>query len=829
MLLSAWGGSTQAPRSADVWFESKRFVLLLALLIVTAFPDVLFAGRTLVHRDFGIFGYPLAYYHRESFWRGEIPLWNPLNNCGLPFLAQWNAMVLYPFSLFYLLLPISWSLGVFCLLHLGLAGLGMYFLAYRWTGSRLAAAAAGIAFAFNGLTLSCLKWPNNIAALAWMPLVVLLVERAWRHGGRAIILAGLAGATQMLSGGPEIILFTWLVVAVFWCAEMGRTLWRRRAQFEASSSRFSADQPAMSIGRDPEADGFKSEIRNPKSEIRSRLLTSAAASSRLAGVIALVSALSSAQLLPFLDLLTHSQRGASYSDASWAMPSWGWANFFVPLFHCFPSHLGVFAQHGQYWISSYYAGIGVLGLAGLALWRRRQPEVWLLATMTILSLAISQGYEGYLYGWVRKIFPPLEIVRFPIKFVVIANFALPLLAAFGMARIQNGGGPGARLENHPSVAAEVTSLTFLPILSTSAIFLALIGAIVCYARFYPLPTDDWSATWRSGVSRGILLLLIVAAATAAGRIQPVFARSALSLGMLLLLWFDVMTHAPRLTPTLERWVFEPELAKNELKLRPEPRPGYARAMLSPWADYRLNHLALTNATDDFLYSRFSLFANVNLLDELPKVDGFFSLYIREESQIRSLLYAATNSASPGLERFLGVAQITSEDKVIHWRARTNFLAFASAGQAPIFADDAAILRSLADANFDPSRTVYLPSAAQGQISVTNRVETKVKIAHFENHRIDLEAEAEAPALLAVAQTFYHPWKAYVDGNPVRLWRANHAFQALEVPAGRHQVKLVYEDLAFRIGLALSVVTWLGCFATLIRWRPRRILALSQSS
>ena len=55
---------------------------------------------------------------RESFWRGEMPLWNPYNNCGLPFLAQWNTLALYPGSLFYLLLPLSWALGVFCLLHL---------------------------------------------------------------------------------------------------------------------------------------------------------------------------------------------------------------------------------------------------------------------------------------------------------------------------------------------------------------------------------------------------------------------------------------------------------------------------------------------------------------------------------------------------------------------------------------------------------------------------------------------------------------------------------------------------------------------------------------
>ena len=119
------------PPAANEWFTPGRFAVLLAALICAAYPEVIAGWGTFFHRDFSIFGYPLAYYHRQSFWRGEIPLWNPLNDCGLPFLAQWDTMTLYPLSLFYLLLPLSWSLGVFCLGHLFLGGMGMYFLSHR--------------------------------------------------------------------------------------------------------------------------------------------------------------------------------------------------------------------------------------------------------------------------------------------------------------------------------------------------------------------------------------------------------------------------------------------------------------------------------------------------------------------------------------------------------------------------------------------------------------------------------------------------------------------------------------------------------------------------
>src|SRR5687768_5168749 len=106
------------PRKDDAqppidWFTPKRFLTLLAVLVAISFADVLFLGKTFAYRDFGVFGYPLAFHHRESIWQGEIPLWNPLNNYGLPFLAQWNTLTLYPLSIIYVLFPLPWSVNAF--------------------------------------------------------------------------------------------------------------------------------------------------------------------------------------------------------------------------------------------------------------------------------------------------------------------------------------------------------------------------------------------------------------------------------------------------------------------------------------------------------------------------------------------------------------------------------------------------------------------------------------------------------------------------------------------------------------------------------------------
>src|SRR5262245_21105374 len=108
--------------------SAGKVVLLITAFLLALYPDIFQGSHSLFYRDFGFFGYPLAHYHREAFWRGQIPLWNPLNNCGLPFMAQWNTMVFYPLSLIYLLLPLPWSLNLFCFAHQVLGGLGMYLL-----------------------------------------------------------------------------------------------------------------------------------------------------------------------------------------------------------------------------------------------------------------------------------------------------------------------------------------------------------------------------------------------------------------------------------------------------------------------------------------------------------------------------------------------------------------------------------------------------------------------------------------------------------------------------------------------------------------------------
>ncbi len=120
-------------------------------------------------------------------------------------------------------------------------------------------------------------------------------------------------------------------------------------------------------------------------------------------------------------------------------------------------------------------------------------------------------------------------------------------------------------------------------------------------------------------------------------------------------------------------------------------------MLTPMAEWQFVHSAIASPQNNFLVGRLALGANCNLLDSVPKVDGFFSLTPRENDDVLSLFYSWTNADYPGLENFMGVSQITAPDQIYHWQSRPNFLPPVTAGQKPVFLNDADTLLALSTA------------------------------------------------------------------------------------------------------------------------------------
>ena len=172
-----------------------------------------------------------AYQHER--WRaGEVPLWNPYNNGGLPFIGDTQAAVFYPPRLLTIALHPEWSyhaLELEAIAHVLLYSLLTYLFLRRLTirnkKSHLASLIGTIVASYGGFISG--YPPLQLALLEaaiWLPLGTLGILEATRNEKvrwRWIMLAGFALGLSWLAGHPQTswfltyMLMAWLAFRVW--------------------------------------------------------------------------------------------------------------------------------------------------------------------------------------------------------------------------------------------------------------------------------------------------------------------------------------------------------------------------------------------------------------------------------------------------------------------------------------------------------------------------------------------------------------------------------------------------------------------------------------
>jgi hypothetical protein len=268
-------------------------------------------------------------------------------------------------------------------------------------------------------------------------------------------------------------------------------------------------------------------------------------------------------------------------------------------------------------------------------------------------------------------------------------------------------------------------------------------------------------------------------------------------------------HEPR-HPTVDPRVFTTPVPQP----KPLPRHGVSRAMVTPSANYDLAHSSLGRVVDDYLSRRVTLFPNCNLIEGVPVVDGFYALSLKEEYQVRALMYARTNQAAPRFMEFMGVSQYTSPTNLFDWQATTNFLPFATVGQQPVYLEAQLAIDVLLGTNWNPRTQLLLAPDQRSAITVTNSARGTVTVQSAQAHRLLLASETAGPSWVVISQSYDPNWRATVDGAPVKVFRGNHAYTALQVPGGKHVIEMEYKDRAFQLGSGLSLAAlgfWFFCW------------------
>ena len=87
--------------------------------------------------------------------------------------------------------------------------------------------------------------------------------------------------------------------------------------------------------------------------------------------------------------------------------------------------------------------------------------------------------------------------------------------------------------------------------------------------------------------------------------------------------------------------------------------------------------------------------------------------------------------------------------------------------------------------------------------------------------LELEVTSSRGGFLVLTDQNLPGWNATVDGEPVELLTANHAFRAVRVPPGTSIVAFDYRPSSLRWGAGISGATVLALIGTALRSRLRR--------
>ena len=164
------------------------------------------AGQT----DLGSYFVPKYQYAADRIAAGELPLWNPYEFGGIPFLATIQPGVFYPpIRVAYAVLSGEDAHLLLFAMHVVIASLGALLLA-RDLGLALWPAVFAAAWVSQPIWLVRIyDHPIFLSAASWIPLLLLLSRRlVHAPTARRAALLGLVAAPRAVSGYPPLVLAT---------------------------------------------------------------------------------------------------------------------------------------------------------------------------------------------------------------------------------------------------------------------------------------------------------------------------------------------------------------------------------------------------------------------------------------------------------------------------------------------------------------------------------------------------------------------------------------------------------------------------------------------
>ncbi|MFC1501618.1 hypothetical protein ACFL58_04135 [Elusimicrobiota bacterium] len=325
-------------------------------------------------RDLTYIFHPWRALSAQIIQSGQIPLWNPYSACGMPFLANWQSAVFYPFSVFFYFFSFAFGLKIYHLVHIFLGGYFAYLFARHNKFSKWPSIGIMVLFGLNGYIISKMEFLSHLGTDIWIFLLLLLIRRP--------LLLALALCISFLAGHQMFIFLVFILLLYL--------------LFHSES--------------------FASLKLNTTN------IT-------IAGILSL--GLIACQLLPTLELVSLSARLKGGIAASVAMLHS--LNPFDMLGLIFPipvksASLLDFTGEKFFWAKTFYIGLiaSFVIIAKVSKDYLKRRYIFGL-TLFLLGLILSLGNTTPVYQWLYNNFFVIKLMRYPAQFMFLSIVGLCII------------------------------------------------------------------------------------------------------------------------------------------------------------------------------------------------------------------------------------------------------------------------------------------------------------------------------------------------------------------------------------------------------------------
>lgn len=91
----------------------------------------------------------------------------------------------------------------------------------------------------------------------------------------------------------------------------------------------------------------------------------------------------------------------------------------------------------------------------------------------------------------------------------------------------------------------------------------------------------------------------------------------------------------------------------------------------------------------------------------------------------------------------------------------------------------------------------------------------IKLTDYAPNRVEYDCSAAEAGVVVFSEIYYpYGWKAFIDEKPVEHFRANYTLRALNVPAGQHHIRFIFDPDSVRNGAKVNIACYIIMYLTI---------------